>query len=180
MISLTTKTSLLAALIGTTFILGGCASKGEQAAAGTTTTAAAPAQSDPKAQEKARKDQEKAAEKARDEERKANTSEVVGVNGRKGEVIGRPAAGSRFSKVQIGMPMKQVIDLIGNPTDEGSYITGKAFIPYYYGSDRYRTEFAYKGAGRLIFAGNSGWTRGYYNNGYLVKIIHDAKDSGYR
>ena len=40
MISLTTKTSLLAALIGTTFILGGCASKGEQPAAGTTTTAA--------------------------------------------------------------------------------------------------------------------------------------------
>ena len=180
MISLTTKTSLLAAMIGTTFILGGCASKGEQQAAGKTTTAAAPAQPDPKAAERERKEQEKAAEKARDAERKANTREVVGINGQKGEVIGSPAPGSRFTKVQIGMSMRQVVDTIGNPNDEGSYITGKAWIPYYYGNDRYRTEFAYKGAGRLIFAENSSWYRGRYGSGRLIKIIHDAKDSGYR
>ena len=181
MISLTTKTSLLAALVGATFILGGCASKGEQPAAGKSTAAAhATAQPDPKAAEKERKEQEKAAEKARDADRKANTREVVGINGQKGEVIGSPAPGSRFTKVQIGMSMRQVVDTIGNPNDEGSYITGKAWIPYYYGNDRYRTEFAYKGAGRLIFAENSSWYRGRYGSGRLVKIIHDAKDSGYR
>ncbi|MBK7503489.1 MAG: hypothetical protein IPI14_13485 [Polaromonas sp.] len=75
-------------------------------------------------------------------------------------MIGSPAPGSRFTKVQIGMSMRQVVDTIGNPNDEGSYITGKAWIPYYYGNDRYRTEFAYKGAGRLIFAENSSWYRG--------------------
>jgi hypothetical protein len=81
---------------------------------------------------------------------------VTGIGEWEGEVTGKPAPGSKFTQLQIGMPMKQVTDIVGDPTDQGAYVTGKAFIPFYFGSDRHRYELAYKGQGRLIFAGR-GW-----------------------
>lgn len=106
-------------------------------------------------------------------------SKVVGLNGREGEVIGKPAGNSKFKSLQIGMSMRQAADIAGQPTDEGAYITGKAFIPFYFGGDKHRFELAYKGQGRLIFAGDSAWS-GMGSTGTLIKIIHDPKDSGYR
>lgn len=100
---------------------------------------------------------------------------VQGVNGYEGEITGKPAPGSKFTQLKIGMPMKQVTDLIGEPTDQGAYITGKAFIPFFFGGDRYRYEMAYKGQGRLVFAGKSMGT-----GGNLIWIIHNKNDSGYR
>lgn len=100
---------------------------------------------------------------------------VQGVNGYEGEITGKPAPGSKFTQLKIGMPMKQVTDLIGEPTDQGAYITGKAFIPFFFGGDRYRYEMAYKGQGRLVFAGKSMGT-----GGNLIWIIHNKTDSGYR
>jgi hypothetical protein len=106
-----------------------------------------------------------------------DTQTVKGINGWEGEIIGKPAPGSKFTKLQIGMGMKQVTDLVGQPSDQGAYVTGKAWIPFYYGSDRYRHEMVYKGQGRLIFAGGS---RGDYSSGNLISIIHNAQESGYR
>ena len=100
---------------------------------------------------------------------------VKGVNDYEGEITGKPAPGSKFTQLQIGMPMKQVTDLIGQPNDQGSYVTGKAFIPFFFGGDRYRYEMAYKGQGRLVFAGKSMDT-----GGNLIWIIHNKNDSGYR
>ena len=102
---------------------------------------------------------------------------VKGLGDWDGEITGVPAPGSRFAQLQIGMPMRQVTDILGPPTDEGSYITGKAFIPFYYGSDRYRYELVYKGQGRLIFAGGSISDHG---GGHLTWIINSAADTGYR
>jgi hypothetical protein len=101
---------------------------------------------------------------------------VKGLNDYEGEITGKPARGSKFTRLQIGMTAKQVMDLIGPPTDQGAYITGKAFIPFFYGSDRYRHELAYKGQGRLIFAGSAGFD----TSAHLIWIIHAANDSGYR
>src|SRR5512137_1604821 len=106
-----------------------------------------------------------------------DTQTVKGIGGWEGEITGNPAPGSKFKKLQIGMSMKQVTDLIGQPTDQGSYVTGKAWIPFYFGSDRYRHEMVYKGQGRLIFAGGS---VGDYTSGHLISIIHNAQESGYR
>ena len=50
-----------------------------------------------------------------------------------GEISGVAASGSKFQKLKIGMPMKQVRDLVGEPSDEGAYITAKAWIPFYFG-----------------------------------------------
>lgn len=110
-------------------------------------------------------------------ETQKDTQTVKGINNWEGEITGKPAPGSRFTKLQIGMSMKQVTDLIGQPTDQGAYVTGKAWIPFYYGSDRYRHEMVYKGQGRLIFAGGS---VGDYSSGHLISIIHNAQEGGYR
>jgi hypothetical protein len=106
-----------------------------------------------------------------------DTQTVKGINGWEGEISGKPAPGSKFTRLQIGMGMRQVTDLIGRPNDHGAYMTGKAWIPFYYGSDRYRHEMVYKSQGRLIFAGGSA---GDYSSGHLISIIHNAQESGYR
>ena len=83
---------------------------------------------------------------------------------------------SDFSKIGLGWSQKRVHDTIGSPTDTRNYITGKAFIPFYFGSDNARVEDLYKGEGRIIYAGGSG----IGSQGYTVfKIIYDPNESGY-
>jgi len=84
-------------------------------------------------------------------------------------VIGTPAEGSKFSRIQIGWDRRLVTDVIGQPNDEKVYSTGKAWIPFYAGSDMARTEFHYKGEGILTFGGN----------GKLIHIIVNPNESGY-
>jgi hypothetical protein len=103
--------------------------------------------------------------------------QVKGINDYSGEITGIPAPGSRFGQLQIGMGMRQVRDIVGPPTDQGAYLTGKAWIPFYFGSDRARFELVYKGQGRLIFA-SGGF--GDFSAGNLIWIIHCASEPGYR
>ena len=102
---------------------------------------------------------------------------VKGMNGYDGEITGNPAPNSSFNRLQIGMSTRQVMDLAGQPTDQGAYMTGKAWIPFYFGADRHRFEMTYKGQGRLIFAGGG---MGDFSSGNLVWIIHNANEAGYR
>jgi hypothetical protein len=102
---------------------------------------------------------------------------VKGLGDWDGEITGVVIPGSPFSKLQIGMPLRQVTDTVGQPTDQGAYITGKAFIPFFYGSDRYRYEFVYKGQGRLIFAGGSAYD---LTGAHLIWIIYSPSEGGYR
>ena len=102
---------------------------------------------------------------------------VKGIGNWEGEVTGKPARNSKFTKLQIGMSMKQATDIAGQPTDSGAYVTGKAWIPFYFGSDRHRYEMVYKNQGRLIFAGGS---LGDFTGGNLIWIIHNGNEPGYR
>jgi hypothetical protein len=102
---------------------------------------------------------------------------VKGLNDYEGEITGRPARGSKFASLQIGMSVREVSEIVGQPTDQGVYMTGKAWIPFYMGADRHRFEMTYKGQGRLIFAGGS---IGDFSNGHLIWIIHNANEPGYR
>jgi hypothetical protein len=102
---------------------------------------------------------------------------VKGLGDWEGEITGKPAANSKFTKLQIGMSMRQAVDIAGQPTDQGAYVTGKAWIPFYFGSDRHRYEMVFKGQGRLIFAGGS---LGDFTGGNLIWIIHNATEGGYR
>ena len=101
---------------------------------------------------------------------------VKGLGDWEGEITGKPAADSKFTQLQIGMSIKQVTDLAGQPTDQGAHMTGKAWIPFYFGSDRHRYEMVYKGQGRLIFAGGS---MGDFTSGHLIWIIHNKNEGGY-
>jgi hypothetical protein len=94
-----------------------------------------------------------------------------------GEITGKAVPGSKFGKVKIGMSMKQVFDLIGQPSDQGVYITGKAFIPFYYGGDSHRYEAVYKNTGRLVFSGGG---YGEWGSGHLIWIIHNAHEPASR
>ena len=71
-----------------------------------------------------------------------------------GVVIGKPAAGSKFSKLKIGMTLSQVEKAIGHPTKQWTHPTAKASIPFYFGPDRWVIQYSYKGEGVLTL--NSG------------------------
>jgi hypothetical protein len=99
---------------------------------------------------------------------------VKGINDWEGEITGLPAAGSKFARLKIGMSRDEVFSLIGHPTYQGAYATGKAWIPYYHGSDRVRWEAVYNGQGRLIFSQQGGW--GGSSQFHLTWIIHSANE----
>jgi hypothetical protein len=71
-----------------------------------------------------------------------------------GVVIGKPAPGSKFSKLKIGMTLTQVEKTIGHPTKQWTHPTAKASIPFYFGPDRWVIQYSYKGEGVLTL--NSG------------------------
>ncbi len=90
--------------------------------------------------------------------------------------IGVPAPrSSPLSKVQLGMGKKQVKDLLGAPTDENSYSTGKAWIPFYFGNDARRTSYYYKGMGRVVFADGNVFGGG---SPEVVRVDYDPSESG--
>jgi hypothetical protein len=98
---------------------------------------------------------------------------VKGIDGWEGEISGLPAPGSKFTRLKIGMSTDEVFRLIGQPSGQSSYPTGKSHIPFYHGADRWRQEAIYRGQGRLIFSEQGGWGGSGYN---LIWIIHCANE----
>ena len=101
---------------------------------------------------------------------------VKGLDDWEGEITGKPGPGSKFGGLQIGMGTIQAMAIAGQPTDQHSYPTGKARIPFYRGSDKHRRELIFKGQGRLIFASNAVGASGHN----LIWIIHNQNEGGYR
>src|SRR5262245_61574207 len=52
-----------------------------------------------------------------------------------------PPHGSKLAKVKIGMTDVDVRKAIGEPTTSKSYMTGKQWIPFYWGPDTGRTDW---------------------------------------
>lgn len=91
-------------------------------------------------------------------------------------LTGIPRPGTQFAKVHPGMSRQEVQNLIGPPTSINGHMTGKQFIPFYYGGDTYRTDWYYKNEGELTFANNS-----YTGSGeHLIYIRVNSKATGYR
>ena len=74
-----------------------------------------------------------------------------------------------LSKIKEGMGLGQVMDILGPPKDQENYATGKAWIPFYFGSDRVRTVLYYKELGQI-----------HFNRGRVIEIMYDPKEDGYR
>jgi len=84
---------------------------------------------------------------------KAEVSAVKSEDGLiNGEIVGTPAPGSKFAQLKIGMSLEQVENLIGQPDNTDSRITGKQYQPFYFGGDTQRTEAFYKNEGQLTFS----------------------------
>jgi hypothetical protein len=166
------KALLISAALLAIAITAGCANRGQRNEAPEPQAAPAAAPKGPAPGLNANGDVVDASKVAAGSGRK-----VKGLGDWEGEITGNPAPNSKFTKLQIGMSMRQVVDIAGQPTDQGGYITGRAFIPFYFGSDRHRFEMAFKGQGRLVFAGGS---LGDFTGGNLIWIIHNPNDTGYR
>lgn len=77
-------------------------------------------------------------------------------------------AGSPLAKISNGMADTDVRRILGEPSSSKSYQTGKQWIPYYYGPDTARTEYIYKGLGRITL------TRNRYSGGLsVIRVDYD-------
>jgi hypothetical protein len=143
------KTNL--AILTVTMLIAGCASQqqgaGTASGASSTGTAASPA---------------------------SNVRTVKSRDGTfEGEMVGTPAANSKFAKLQIGMTMREVTGLIGGPDDMIRHETGKRWIPFYFGNDAQRLQVIYKGEGCLTYTGGNVFGGG---DSELIRITAAPKD----
>jgi hypothetical protein len=68
---------------------------------------------------------------------------------------GTPAPkGSKLARVRPGMTDLEVRRILGAADHVSGHTTGKAWIPFYWGSDTSRTEWFYEGVGRVVFSRN--------------------------
>jgi type IV secretory pathway VirB10-like protein len=70
-----------------------------------------------------------------------------------GEVYGNIPAGSKWSKLQIGMHQSEVERILGTTSNIRGYVTAKAWIPFYFGNDSHRYEAVYPGQGSVAYTG---------------------------
>jgi outer membrane protein assembly factor BamE (lipoprotein component of BamABCDE complex) len=82
-----------------------------------------------------------------------------------------------LAKIRIGMTSTEVQSILGAPTSEKNFESGKRWIPWYYGSDVRRTEWAYKGLGRVLFTGGNQWGAGA---GDVQRVDYDPSETGVR
>lgn len=71
-------------------------------------------------------------------------------------VVGHPVPGTAIAQLRTGMTYAQAVKIMGKPDAETVNNTGKAWIPTYNGTDRWRHYLAYKGTGRTGFCGRRG------------------------
>lgn len=70
--------------------------------------------------------------------------------------------GAKLSSIKEGMSDTEVGKIMGFPDNTSSYMTGKAWIPFYFGPDTTRTDWLYRGQGRVVFS------RNHYSGGLKV------------
>ena len=82
-----------------------------------------------------------------------------------------PPEGSPLANVEISMNDTQVRQIMGEPNDANAYMTGKSWIPYYYGPDTTRTDWMYYGTGRVVFSRNR------YSGGLkVIRVIYNPDE----
>ena len=85
----------------------------------------------------------------------------------------RVSPSSPLARVQIGMGMHEVISILGVPTDQRIYPTGKIAIPFYFGGDSVETEYRYRGLGRIVFANGAFIAPG------VIRVEEDLSEPGF-
>jgi hypothetical protein len=85
-----------------------------------------------------------------------------------------PPATSPMARVQPGMRPEEVVKILGAPSHQKAYPSGKAWIPWYFGPDRWRAAYFYKGMGRVIFKGEGGFSTG----SSVLRVEYDPHEPG--
>jgi predicted small secreted protein len=79
--------------------------------------------------------------------------------------------GSLFADVHLDANEYDVRKLLGEPDRANAYMTGKAWIPFYFGSDVARTDWFYRGQGRVVFS------RSRYTGALkVIRILYSADE----
>jgi len=89
------------------------------------------------------------------------------------EMLARMAAipkTSPLSKIELGMSDTRVRNLAGDPDDANMYQTGKAWIPFYYGTDTHRSDWLYENEGRVVFSRNR-----YSGHLKVINVTYDPE-----
>lgn len=143
---ITTTLNRIASLASLAVLLTACSTAGRSGDAAPATSSSVPAASSTPAP-------------AATAATKSNARVVPSRDGRyTGEMIGTPAATSKFAKLQIGMSTSETQDVLGRAPDRShTYESGKRWIPFYFGNDARRMQVLYKGEGCLIFTGGNIW-----------------------
>ena len=82
-----------------------------------------------------------------------------------------PPPGSPLSKVHLDMNDTEVRNIMGEPDNSNAYMTGKSWIPFYYGPDTTRTDWMYGGIGRVVFSRNR------YTGGLkVIKVLYNPNE----
>ena len=88
---------------------------------------------------------------AQDAEKKAEAPAAAGTAPAAPVIVGNPPADHPFGKLKIGMTYDDAIAIVGKPSSESSWCTGKQHIPFYFGNDKGRAQAIFKGIGKLEF-----------------------------
>ena len=66
----------------------------------------------------------------------------------------------------------EVRKILGEPDDANAYMTGKSWIPFYFGSDTARSDWNYQGTGRIVFSRNR------YSGGLkVIQVMYNPDES---
>ena len=84
-----------------------------------------------------------------------------------------PPAGHKLAKVTVGMKPEQVKAILGEPASQTTYMTGKMWIPLYFGPT-HQTDWKYKGQGRVVFVNNR-WSGAVQS---VTRIDYDPAEDG--
>jgi len=85
-----------------------------------------------------------------------------------------PPPGSQLARITQGMTEAQVVEILGAPTSQQNYMTGKAWMPFYYGPDTGRLDYRYKGVGIVVFSRSR-----YSSATKVIRVDSDPNEDGY-
>jgi len=83
-----------------------------------------------------------------------------------------PPEGTLFADINLDASEYDVRKLLGEPDRANAYMTGKAGIPFYFGGDVARTDWFYRGQGRVVFSRNR-----YTGALKVIKILYNADEA---
>ena len=71
------------------------------------------------------------------------------------------------------MKPEQVKEIMGDPQSQTTYMTGKMWIPWYFGPT-HQTDWKYKGVGRVVFVNNR-WSGAVQS---VTRVDYDPAEDG--